>query len=242
MNPPMAPWFAWVGWTQWRWKILNPLRIRPVRQLKTWNFCPDTQISHHESSHGTLGTSNPTEWTLPRWSDMEGSIESENFKIHRNPILWARSWHEIWAPEHKFHVVTPKTAPRRPPIQLTGAWHMGQMPINPLKVKISKSIGIPSCEQGHDVKFEPRNANLMSWLLWRHLGDLGSNWLGHDALVWGGWVNGRWEMLNPLETHLVRQLITWNFPKLSGCNGFEKSAMHWKSTQWDSSWCEMCAL
>ena len=82
--------------------------------------------------------------------------------------------------------------------------------MEPLKVKNSKSIGNPSNEAAHDVKFVCRSTDFVSWPLCEHLKDLGSNWLRHSTFVWDRWGHWWWKIPILLESHPVRQLMTWN--------------------------------
>ena len=87
-----------------------------------------------------------------------------------------------------------------------------------LKMKKQKSIGIPSSEEGHDVKWKSRSANFASWLLLGHLGELWFSWLGEGTSDWFCLVHGRWKNRNPLQFHLVRQTMMWHVsPHFASC-------------------------
>ena len=98
----------------------------------------------------------------------------QELQVLRFGKMWATS-SEIFAPQLKFHVTSPLTAPQRPPIHLIGAQWMHLSWQDAMEVKNKKLVGSPSCEAAHDVKFVPRSTDFMSRVLSQHFGDLGSN-------------------------------------------------------------------
>ena len=96
----------------------------PIQWGRSWHeICAlGQQISCHGSSVSTLETSDPTHLGMTCRMELDRPIDGGKLQIQCKPIQWGSSWREIWAPDHKFHIVTPLRAPWRPSIKLIRAW------------------------------------------------------------------------------------------------------------------------
>ena len=83
------------------------IQIQRVRHLMTWNLFARAQISRHESSQGTLETSNPTHLWMAYLAEWVGCINCKKSEIHWKSAKQGVPWHEICALERRFHVMSP---------------------------------------------------------------------------------------------------------------------------------------